>query len=198
MKEASGNTLKEVKVVLLGSTTVGKSSILNRFIRREYSTDSVPTIGAAFQSKTLSVDTDEIKLQIWDTGGSERYRSMAPMYFHDAKAAIIVYDITSIESFNDISFWIKSLKDEGDPDVYIALVGNKCDLQEMRKIPIETTKQFCATNNIDYFVESSALTGQSIDDIFQHVAEMLLKGPERVPKKVDIVNQPNSKSGCNC
>ena len=123
------------KLVLLGESAVGKSSIALRFVRREFVPNQEATIGAAFLARSVSVPNGTVKLEIWDTAGQERYRSLAPMYYRGASGALVVYDITSGESLRKAMSWIKELRSSGDPNIAIVLVGNKCDLDNMRQVP---------------------------------------------------------------
>lgn len=138
------------KLVLLGDTAVGKSCLVVRFVRDEFFEFQEPTIGgkvnlnrifplgmlfsAAFLTQSVALESATVKFEIWDTAGQERYRSLAPMYYRGAAAAIVVYDITNKESFNGAKSWVKELQRRGDPNVIIALAGNKADLQNKRKV----------------------------------------------------------------
>lgn len=122
------------KLVLLGDTAVGKSCLVVRFVRDEFFEFQEPTIGAAFLTQSVSLGDSTVKFEIWDTAGQERYRSLAPMYYRGAAAAIVVYDITNKESFNGAKSWVKELQRRGDPNVTIALAGNKADLESKRNV----------------------------------------------------------------
>jgi len=122
------------KLVLLGDTAVGKSCLVVRFVRDEFFEFQEPTIGAAFLTQSVATGAATVKFEIWDTAGQERYRSLAPMYYRGAAAAIVVYDITNKDSFNGAKSWVKELQRRGDPNAVIALAGNKADLQSKRKI----------------------------------------------------------------
>ncbi|EAY11587.1 small GTP-binding protein, putative [Trichomonas vaginalis G3] len=173
---AAGSNLKEAKVVMLGSTTVGKSSIVTMLTRGSFSESCASTIGAAFLSKTINLGDQELKLQIWDTGGSERYRAMAPMYFQNANAAIIVYDITSSTSYNDVESWLKELREKGPASIIIALAGNKSDLDQQRCVATEDAQSFAQKHGIPIFKETSALKGINIQEIFTDVAVAIARG----------------------
>jgi small GTP-binding protein len=168
-----GQTFRDAKVVMLGSQSVGKTSIVNRFIRDSFG-PAAPTVGAVFLSKTVAVGDVLVKLQIWDTGGSERYRSMAPMYFHDAHAVIIVYDLTIPESFSDVEGWLRDLYEEGPEHIVIALVGNKCDLTEMRSVSTEAANALAEKKKIPIQFETSANTGENVKKLFETVAAAVL------------------------
>ena len=111
------------KLLLIGDSGVGKSCLLLRFADDTYTESYISTIGVDFKIRTINLDGKTIKLQIWDTAGQERYRSLAPMYYRGAAAAIVVYDITKKDSFNGAKSWVKELQRRGDPNVVIALAG---------------------------------------------------------------------------
>ena len=197
---ATGQTLKEAKVVMLGINTVGKSSIVIRLTRGTFSEQVTSTIGAAFLSKTIKTKDSQIKLQIWDTGGSERYRSMAPMYFQNAQVAIIVYDITSTSSFNDVDNWIKELKEKGPTSIILALVGNKYDLEKNRTITTEEGINLKNKYKIDIFKETSALSEYNINELFLEIAEKISNFQENRLNDSNnnkvILNEINKKENC--
>jgi small GTP-binding protein len=115
----------QFKVVLLGESAVGKSSLVLRFVKREFHEFQESTIGAAFLTQTVQIDDTTVKFEIWDTAGQERYHSLAPMYYRGAQAALIVYDITSKDSFHKAQNWIRELQRQANANIVIALVGNK-------------------------------------------------------------------------
>jgi small GTP-binding protein len=131
------------KLVLLGDTAVGKSCIVTRFVRNEFFEFQEPTIGAAFLTQTIALDDATVKFEIWDTAGQERYRSLASMYYRGAAAALVVYDITNKDSFDSAKSWVKELQKRGEPNVVIALAGNKVDLpQSLRKVEREEAEAY--------------------------------------------------------
>ncbi|CAN0352662.1 unnamed protein product, partial [Discosporangium mesarthrocarpum] len=123
---------REVKVVLLGDTGVGKSSLVLRFVTNNFKPFSESTIGASFMSKMILIDNTPIKFQIWDTAGQEKYHSLAPMYYRGAGAAIVVYDITKANSFRTLKDWINELRSQGPQDMVFAIAGNKSDMEAHR------------------------------------------------------------------
>ena len=163
------------KLVLLGDTAVGKSCLVVRFVRDEFFPFQEPTIGAAFLTQTVNVDNVTIKFEIWDTAGQERYRSLAPMYYRGAGAAIVVYDITNRDSFNGAKSWVKELQRRGDPNVVIALAGNKCDLEDNRQISREEAEEYAVENNL-LFMETSAKMALNVREIFESIGHKLPKG----------------------
>lgn len=131
----------QFKLVLLGESSVGKSSLVLRFVKGQFLDFQDSTIGAAFLTQTVCLNETTVKFEIWDTAGQERYHSLAPMYYRGAQAAIVVYDITNQDSFVRAKNWVKELQRQGNPDIVIALAGNKVDLEEERKITFEVWKK---------------------------------------------------------
>ncbi|KAJ5239957.1 hypothetical protein N7468_004576 [Penicillium chermesinum] len=130
-ESASGNAPKpssSVKLVLLGEAAVGKSSLVLRFVNDDFQENKEPTIGAAFLTQKCSLPTRTIKFEIWDTAGQERFASLAPMYYRNAQAALVVYDVTKPSSLTKAKHWVAELQRQASPGIVIALVGNKLDL----------------------------------------------------------------------
>ncbi|GFZ05857.1 ras-related small GTP-binding family protein [Actinidia rufa] len=156
-----------VKLVLLGDSGVGKSCIVLRFVRGQFDPTSKVTIGASFLSQTIALqDSTTVKFEIWDTAGQERYAALAPLYYRGAAVAVVVYDITSPESFTKAQYWVKELQKHGSPDIVMALVGNKADLQEKREVPIQDGTDYAEKNGM-FFIETSAKTADNINQLFQ-------------------------------
>lgn len=177
----SANRVCHFKLVLLGDSAVGKSCLVVRFVRDEFFEFQEPTIGAAFLTQTVALDDATVKFEIWDTAGQERYRSLAPMYYRGAAAAIVVYDITKKDSFNGAKSWVKELQRRGDPNVVIALAGNKADMENKRKVQTEEAQQYAKENDIIH-METSAKTALNVKNLFVEIAKKLPKSqaaPER-------------------
>lgn len=167
----------QIKVVLLGESGVGKTCIVQSFAYDKYKEDSAPTLGAMFVSKILEMPNSgaNVKFQIWDTAGQEKYRSLAAMYYQDAKAAILVYDITKKASFEGINYWITELKSKAPEGIKIAIAANKADLVEQEAVNSQEAKQF-ANDNKAIFKMTSAKDGMGIIDLFVDIATSLGKG----------------------
>ncbi|GMP69149.1 hypothetical protein CsSME_00028519 [Camellia sinensis var. sinensis] len=154
-----------VKLVLLGDSGVGKSCIVLRFVRGQFDPTSKVTVGASFLSQTIALqDSTTVKFEIWDTAGQERYAALAPLYYRGAAVSVIVYDITSPESFTKAQYWVKELQKHGSPDIVMALVGNKADLQEKREVSVQDGIDYAEKNGM-FFIETSAKTADNINQL---------------------------------
>lgn len=163
---------REVKVVLLGDTGVGKSSLVLRFITNEFKPYYESTIGASFMSKLIMVDGSPMKFQIWDTAGQEKYHSLAPMYYKGAAAAIVVYDITNESTFKTLQDWVAELKSKGPENIVIAVAGNKSDLADQRQVDTPSAEAYAASIGAS-FLETSAKTKANVDEIFLNISKSL-------------------------
>eukprot|EP01091_Cochliopodium_minus_P018754 TRINITY_DN7687_c0_g1_i1.p1 TRINITY_DN7687_c0_g1~~TRINITY_DN7687_c0_g1_i1.p1 ORF type:complete len:177 (-),score=26.81 TRINITY_DN7687_c0_g1_i1:99-629(-) len=165
--------LSNCKMAILGDSNVGKTSIAIRFVKNEYYPSLDGTIGASFLTKSVTIGEETAKLQIWDTAGQERYRSLTPMYYRGALAALVVFDVSNLDSFKRCKEWINELKEDPScKDILIVLVGNKCDI-EKRVISKEQAEVFANEENIAYF-DTSAKDNINIDLAFNHIAEKLI------------------------
>lgn len=189
------NKICQFKVVLLGESAVGKSSLVLRFVKREFHEFQESTIGAAFLTQTVQIDDTTVKFEIWDTAGQERYHSLAPMYYRGAQASLIVYDITSKDSFLKAQNWVRELQRQANANIVIALVGNKLDLASKRSVENSEAKEFADENNL-LFMETSAKTAINVVEVFTAIATRLPKGDqEQRPQPLPTPNK-DKKSGC--
>lgn len=156
------------KVVLIGESGVGKSNLLSRFTKNEFSHDSRTTIGVEFSTRTVQLNGLTIKAQIWDTAGLERYRAITSAYYRGAVGALLVYDISKHLTYESASRWLKELYDHADPHIVVMLVGNKSDLASVRAVPTEDAKDFADKNGL-LFMETSALESTNVEFAFNNV-----------------------------
>ncbi|PKY04728.1 ras-domain-containing protein [Aspergillus campestris IBT 28561] len=197
------------KVVLIGDSGVGKSNLLSRFTRNEFNLDSKSTIGVEFATRSIQVDSKTIKAQIWDTAGQERYRAITSAYYRGAVGALLVYDISKHQTYDNVNRWLKELRDHADSNIVIMLVGNKSDLRHLRAVPTEEAKQFASENNLS-FIETSALDASNVELAFQNilteiyriVSSKALEGGEQINvgnrEKISIENTQDSEAKPGC
>ena len=163
--------LRKLKLVFLGESNVGKSSLITRFIYDSFEDGYVSTTGIDFLSKTIHLDTRTIRLQLWDTAGQERFKSLIPNYVRDCDHAIIVYDISNEDSFIEVTKWcefVRNLRGENFP---ITLVANKIDLDEETKRKVTTREGETKSKKLNIkFIETSAKTAQNVNSLFKTIA----------------------------
>uniref|UniRef100_A0A665TDC5 RAB41, member RAS oncogene family n=1 Tax=Echeneis naucrates TaxID=173247 RepID=A0A665TDC5_ECHNA len=208
-----GNPLRKFKLVFLGEQSVGKTSLITRFMYDSFDNTYQATIGIDFLSKTMyledrtGVSLMSVRLQLWDTAGQERFRSLIPSYIRDSTIAVVVYDITNLNSFQQTSKWIDDVRTERGSDVIIMLVGNKTDLADKsRQITTEEGEQRAKELNV-MFIETSAKTGYNVKQLFRRVAAAL-PGMDSTPEKskedmidIKLEKQPEmtvTESSCSC
>uniref|UniRef100_A0AAY4BQW9 Ras-related protein Rab-6B n=1 Tax=Denticeps clupeoides TaxID=299321 RepID=A0AAY4BQW9_9TELE len=154
------------------SSLVGKTSLITRFMYDSFDNTYQATIGIDFLSKTMYLEDRTIRLQLWDTAGQERFRSLIPSYIRDSAAAVVVYDITNVNSFQQTTKWIDDVRTERGSDVIIMLVGNKTDLADKRQVSIEEGERKAKELNV-MFIETSAKAGYNVKQLFRRVAAAL-------------------------
>eukprot|EP00605_Chrysophyceae_sp_TOSAG23-4_P001555 GSChrysophyteH1.ASY1.ANO1.1704.1 assembled CDS len=162
----------EIKVCVIGDSDVGKSTLTKRYCDGVTPDNTTPTIGASYLQKRLTVDGCDMSLQIWDTAGQERFKSMAPMYYRFAQAAICVFDVTNEETFHRLGSWIKVLKVHAHPNVVVFIAGNKCD--KAATFDLNMAKQYAESVGAGY-MKTSALTGENVDAIYGKLAKEVVR-----------------------
>ncbi|MFH4982673.1 hypothetical protein AB6A40_009382 [Gnathostoma spinigerum] len=167
-----GNPLKKFKLVFLGEQSVGKTSLITRFMYDSFDNTYQATIGIDFLSKTMYLEDRTVRLQLWDTAGQERFRSLIPSYIRDSTVAVVVYDITNANSFHQTSKWIDDVRTERGSDVIIMLVGNKTDLGDKRQVSTEEGERKAKELNV-MFIETSAKAGYNVKQLFRRIAGAL-------------------------
>lgn len=169
----NNSDIKNYKLVLLGESGVGKTSIVNRLLNKSFDGFQESTIGAAFSTKQIDIEEQKIRFEIWDTAGQERYHSLAPMYYRGARCCIIVYDLTNIRSFECAKKWVDEIQSSGINNCLIVLIGNKSDLDNKRRITFENAKKYADDNEI-MFTETSAKSNDNIQTIFYNIGKKLI------------------------
>eukprot|EP00271_Cylindrocystis_brebissonii_P015611 TRINITY_DN38561_c0_g1_i1.p1 TRINITY_DN38561_c0_g1~~TRINITY_DN38561_c0_g1_i1.p1 ORF type:complete len:216 (+),score=41.17 TRINITY_DN38561_c0_g1_i1:319-966(+) len=201
--------LAKYKLVFLGDQSVGKTSIITRFMYDKFDNTYQATIGIDFLSKTMYLEDRTVRLQLWDTAGQERFRSLIPSYIRDSSVAVVVYDVANRASFLNTARWVEEVRTERGSDVIIMLVGNKTDLVDKRQVSIEEGDQKSRDLNV-MFIETSAKAGFNIKALFRKIAAAL-PGMEALSaaKQEDMVDvkltpssaaaaADNKASTCSC
>mmetsp|Transcript_5151 Transcript_5151/g.5903 ORF Transcript_5151/g.5903 Transcript_5151/m.5903 type:complete len:206 (-) Transcript_5151:41-658(-) len=195
------------KILLIGNSGVGKSSLLLRFADDTYTDNFMPTIGVDFKIRTLEVDGRTIKLQIWDTAGQERFKTITSSYYKGAHGIIVVYDMTDKESFKNIDNWMNEVEKHASDNVSRILVGNKCDLEESRQVTTDEGKELADQYNIR-FMETSAKESANVEEAFtlmtkeikSRVVHTDQRKPTQTGKKLSAPKNKKleKKSGSSC
>jgi small GTP-binding protein len=202
--------MSSIKVVLVGESAVGKTSMITRFVENIFKPGTMSSLSANFVSKTLEISKNQsIKLDIWDTAGQEKYRALTKIFYQDAKVIILVYDITSKESFKELKeYWYVKTKENGKQDVVFAVVGNKNDLYEKEEIERTEGEKFAKEIGA-IFHETSALTSNGINELFKDIAMKFVSNnsiyskinendDNETDKKITLenVNKPKRRNCC--
>lgn len=167
------------KVVVVGSSGVGKTAIVQRLIDNSFIEDTQSTVGVEFKSFSVESDDFVCKLSIWDTAGQEKFRSVSKAYFRNAVGAVLVFGLDDLDSFQELNGWINDLTSLATPNAAILLVGNKADLTEKRSITENEALDFAKRYNVEY-IEASAKSGQNIKETFTRLARIIA---EKIKKK---------------
>ena len=162
------------KLLLIGNSSVGKSSLLFRFVENVWDDSFVPTIGVDFKLKTMEVNGKKVKLQIWDTAGQERFKNITASYYRGGNGVLVVYDITDRDSFENLNSWLIEIEKNANKNVYKLLIGNKCDLEDKRKVTYQEGKDFATSNGMQ-FIETSAKTDTKVKDAFEMLTQEIIK-----------------------
>ncbi|KAJ3028803.1 UNVERIFIED_CONTAM: Ras- protein Rab6 [Siphonaria sp. JEL0065] len=202
------NPLKKFKLVFLGEQSVGKTSLITRFMYDTFDNTYQATIGIDFLSKTMYLEDRTVRLQLWDTAGQERFRSLIPSYIRDSSVAVVVFDITNRSSFQNTNKWIDDVRAERGNDVIIVLVGNKTDLSDKRQVSTEEGEKKAKEANV-LFIETSAKAGYNVKALFRKIAQALPGGGEGngegnasnsgvIDVKLSAAAKPADGSACSC
>ena len=166
--------VKKYKVVLLGEGRVGKTSILIRFCQNNFDDRQQPTLQASYLDKKLNVDQQSVHLSIWDTAGQERFHALGPIYYRDADAALLVYDITDGDTLGRVRKWVTELKRHASENIVMAIAGNKSDLEKRRIVKRQDALDFAKSVGATHF-DTSEKAGRGLNEAFLHLARGILK-----------------------
>ena len=188
------------KVLLLGDSTVGKTCFLKKYTDKTFQDVHMSTIGLDYRVKTMTLKSGKVvKLQIWDTAGQDRFRAITKNYYKGANGIILIYDVTSIQTYENVKNWITQIREEASPNVIIYIAGNKIDLEEERKIKTEEGQKLAEELGLPFF-ETSAKTGvninESFEDLVEKIDEVYSKLEEKTGGNKVKVYQAKTKKGC--
>jgi len=200
-----------LKVVILGDASVGKTSLMYRYVNQKFDTSYKATIGADFLTKELMIDNALVTLQIWDTAGQERFQSLGPAFYRGADACVLVFDVTSAQTFDSLEKWksdflVQSHTPHPDSLPFIVL-GNKSDLEDQRSVPTRKAKTWCESNGGMSYVETSAKEATNVDQAFQTIAKQAMDKAKQENEEIDLSTTklnldgdftPPPPNNCNC
>ena len=175
MSESKENNEEEeikIKIMLLGESQIGKTSLIQRYVKNNFNLSYITTVGIDFQLKQIKMNNKSIKLQIWDTAGQERFKNITKSYFHSSDGFIVGYDITSRLSFTNVSTWLKEINDNAPEEIQKILIGNKCDLNE-REVTTEEGQKLAEENGMKFF-ETSAKNDINVKETFESITKDIL------------------------
>ena len=197
MADNSGPKVPGCKVVLVGESAVGKTCIISRFISGAFDSNVSSTNGASYASKNVQYDKlgKNLLLDVWDTAGQEKYRALTKFFYKDAKVAILVYDITKMDTFNNLkNFWYEQVKENGPKNIVIGIAGNKCDLYEKEEVNENEAREFAASIGA-IFALTSAQSNSGINELFHDVGNKYLD--PNFQQKLQTENEEKNPEGKN-
>lgn len=181
------------KILLIGNSAVGKSSLILQFVENSWNEIFVPTIGVDFKIKTLNIDDKRVKLQIWDTAGQERFKNITAAYYRGALGVMLVYDITDIETFKALNSWLIEIEKNANKNVVKLLVGNKIDLEEQRKITYQQGSEFAESYGMS-FIETSVKNNANVNEAFEKLGrEIMVLTANEKEKNIGVSNNKKKK-----
>ena len=196
----------KLKIVVVGDSGVGKTNLIRRFIQDDFQSNSKATVGVEFFSKSFKINDNVFKIEIWDTAGQERYKSITAAYYKGAKGGLVVYDVTSKTSFDNVDNWVSEIKEKASTDMKTMMIGNKIDLKDERAVSTEEALEKAKLLELP-LMEASALDSTNVKQAFYDLLKEMYK---EVKKTIDVVeqaekqnegvqldtNQPQEKKGC--
>ena len=198
---------KTCQILLIGDSSVGKTSLIQRYANGIFKEEYLATVGLDYYTKQEMINNINVLVKLWDTAGQERFKALTPNYFRNAEGVVLAYDVTNSESFENLKFWINSIKSNlGEKNIFIPIIiiGNKIDMEDMRDITKEDANKFAKENNYKYF-ETSAKTGEGVDEAIRDLVNQVLansdkneaaKGERKSVKIEDNKDNNQKKKGC--
>eukprot|EP00930_Biecheleria_cincta_P028588 TRINITY_DN19956_c0_g1_i1.p1 TRINITY_DN19956_c0_g1~~TRINITY_DN19956_c0_g1_i1.p1 ORF type:complete len:225 (+),score=40.73 TRINITY_DN19956_c0_g1_i1:105-779(+) len=177
----------DYKIIIIGDAGAGKSCLFHQFREGKFKKQTMSTIGVEFGSKIITLQNEHrrVKLNVWDTAGQERYRAVTRSYYRGAVGAVILFDITSAESFKHVPGWVQDARDQTDDTIDIMLVGNKCDLADQREVKFMDATRWARNNNL-LFLETSAVTGENVQEVFQILAQTIQAKKDKMAETATV------------
>ena len=179
-EKITGNSLLQ-QILLIGDSLVGKTCLIQRYANGIFKEDYITTVGLDYYTKQEMINNLNVSVKLWDTAGQERFKALTPSFFRNAEGVVIAYDVTNSESFDNLKFWISSIKTnlfEKNIFIPIIIIGNKIDLEDMRDISKDVASAFAKENNFKYF-ETSAKTGEGVDEAFRDLVNQILANSDK-------------------
>lgn len=176
------------KIVVIGSAGSGKTAMVDQLLDGKFSDQPKTTVGVDFRPTRIAVSQHVCELELWDTAGQETYRSIAKTYFRNSVGCVLVFDLTSQASFDELQMWLSQFRLVGDPNAVIILVGNKADLTEQREVQADVAEKFASDHLLEY-IETSALTAQNVKETFEKMTRQLFESVQKGSLKVMKVGE---------
>ena len=198
---------KTCQILIIGDSLVGKTCLIQRYANGIFKEDYITTVGLDFHTKQEMINNLTVSIKLWDTAGQERFKALTASFFRNADGVVLAYDVTNSESFDNLKFWINSIKTnlfEKNIFIPIIIIGNKIDLEDMRDISKDIANKFAKENNFKYF-ETSAKTGEGVDEAFRDLVNQILansdKNEEAAKERKSVKIEDNQvdkkkKKGC--
>ena len=186
---------QKIKIMILGETLVGKTAIITRYTKKVFAENYLTTVGIDFQNKQLNINGKKINVEIWDTAGQERFRNIAKTYFQSSDGFLLVYDITSKDSFNKLNDWYDQIKSNAPENSKCIIAGNKSDLEEKRQVKKEEGEKFASDNNLKFY-ETSAKDDKNINIVFELLSNEIVndeKTIKRNKRSSQVLKKKNAK-----
>jgi small GTP-binding protein len=180
----------KLKIVVVGDSGVGKTNLIRRFIQDDFQSNSKATVGVEFFSKSFKINDNVFKIEIWDTAGQERYKSITAAYYKGAKGGLVVYDVTSKTSFDNVDNWVSEIKEKASTDIKTMMIGNKIDLKDERAVSTEEALEKAKLLELP-LMEASALDSTNVKQAFYDLLKEMYK---EVKKTIDVVEQAEKQN----